>query len=164
MVKPYYSSHWGVQLTLHKRPSEPFHFESCDNLRQHAQILHKHHQRGGVVAAYLKSRGRWSRQIERRSGYRSLMCFRRQIDGLVSSFSSIESAYESTGEVEEPGFWLQRERICDVVIIGHSEECLRLLFYQSNRCIRQSITLKAGMVGVLVRWDELLAVPWTTVL
>ena len=56
------------------------------------------------------------------------MCFRRQIDGLVNSFSSIESACESTREVEEPGFWLKREIICDVVIVGHSEERLRLLF------------------------------------
>ena len=66
--------------------------------------------------------------------------------GLVNSFWSIESAYESTGEVEEPGFWPKRERMCDVVIIGHSERCLRLLFYGSNRFFCQSITLKAGVV------------------
>ena len=46
----------------------------------------------------------------------------------VNSFSSIESAYESTGEVEEPGFWLKIEGLCDVVMIGHSEERLGLLF------------------------------------
>ena len=51
------------------------------------------------------------------------MCFR-QMSGLVKSFSSIESACESTEEVEEPGFWLKRERICDFVIIEHSEERL----------------------------------------
>ena len=92
------------------------------------------------------------------------MCFRCQIDGLANSFLSFETAYESTGEVEEPGFWLKRERICDVVIVGHSEECLRLLLSQSNKCVHRSITLKAGVVGVPMRWDELLAVPWTTVL
>ena len=52
------------------------------------------------------------------------MCFRRQMSGLVNSFSSIESAYESTEEVEEPGFWLKRERICDIVIVEHSEKRL----------------------------------------
>ena len=92
------------------------------------------------------------------------MCFRRQTDELVNSFSSIESAYESTAEVEEPGFWLKREKVCDVVIVGHSEEFLRLLFSQSKKCVHRSITLNAGVVGVPVRWDELLAVPWTTVL
>ena len=131
-----------VELTLHKRLSESFRFESCDSQRQHAQILHKHHRKGGVVAAYLKSRDRWSHQTERRSSFRSLMGFRREMSGLVNSFSSIESACESTGEVEEPEFWLRRERICDMVIVGHSEERLRLLFSQSNRCVGQSITLR----------------------
>ena len=70
------------------------------------------------------------------------MCFRRQMGGLVNSFSSIERAYESTEEVEEPGFWLKSERIRDIVIVEHSKEGLRLLFPQSNRCVGQSITLR----------------------
>ena len=74
------------------------------------------------------------------------------MNGLMNSFSSIESAYESTGEVEEPGVWLKRERICDIVIVGHSERCLRLLFSYGNRCVYYSITLKADVVGVVVRW------------
>ena len=48
--------------------------------------------------------------------------------GLMNSFSLIDSAYESAGEVEEPEVWLKREIICDNVFIGHSERCLRLLF------------------------------------
>ena len=92
------------------------------------------------------------------------MCFRRQMSGLVNSFSSIESAYESTEEVEESGFWVRSERIRDIVIVEHSKEGLRLLFSQSNRCVGQRIIEKAGEVGVPVRWDELLAVRWTTVL
>lgn len=34
----------------------------------------------------------------------------------MSSFSSNESAYGSTGEVEEPVLWLNKERICDGVL------------------------------------------------
>ena len=63
MGGPYHSSpaiafqNGKVILTLHKRLSEPFHFESYDSLRQHEQILHKHRQRGDGVAACLKLQG-----------------------------------------------------------------------------------------------------------
>lgn len=78
------------------------------------------------------------------------MWFRCQKDEVANSFSSLESAYGSTEEVGEPGFWLKRGRICDSLVVAF-KGFLWMLCFLGDRRVYQSLTLIGVVVGVPVR-------------